>query len=108
MIDLLKDKQPEIAALCQHYRIRKLEVFGSAATGAFNPESSDIDFLIDLGGYEPGVSGRFFDFADAMEELLGYRVELVTEDSIRNPYFRRSVNRSRALIYERGTREAVA
>jgi predicted nucleotidyltransferase len=108
MIALVEEKRKEIAELCKRFHIQRLDVFGSAATGAFDPDSSDIDFLVDLGGYEPGVSGRFLDFADALEELLGHKVELVTEDSIRNPYFRRSVERSRQRVYERGDRQAVA
>ena len=108
MIALVEEKRKEIAELCKRFHIQRLDVFGSAATGAFDPDSSDIDFLVDLGGYEPSVSGRFLDFADALEELLGHKVELVTEDSIRNPYFRRSVERSRQRVYERGDRQAVA
>lgn len=55
-------------------------------------------FSLTSGGYEPGVSGRYLDFAEALERLLGYDVDLVTEDSIRNPYFKRSVERSREPI----------
>ena len=108
MIALIENKRDEIAALCRKYRIKRLDVFGSAATGEFDPKTSDIDFLVDLGGYEPGVSDRYLDFANALEKLLGYDVDLVTENSIRNPYFRRSVDRSRESVYERASDQAVA
>jgi uncharacterized protein len=108
MIALVADKKDEIAALCRRFGIRKLDVFGSAVTGSFDPEKSDIDFVVDLGGYEPGVAMRFLDFAEALESLLGRDVDLVTEDSIRNPYFRRSVERSREPLYERRRDQAVA
>jgi len=108
MIELIDNAKDEIAVLCRQYRIKRLDVFGSAATGEFDPETSDIDFLVDLGGYELGVSGRFLDFANALEQLLGYAIDLVTEDSIRNPYFRRSVERSREPVYERASDQAVA
>lgn len=108
MIDLVADKRDEIADLCRRFGIRKLEVFGSAATGEFDPATSDFDFIVDLGGYEPGVAHRFFDFADALEALLGHKVDLITESQIQNPYFRRSVNDARELVYEGRDREAVA
>lgn len=108
MIDLLKDKQSEIAALCQQYRIRKLEVFGSAATGAFNPESSDIDFLVDLGEYDQTVADRYLDLAIALEALLERSIELITIRAIKNPYFQASVNRHRETVYDAGDRRAAA
>lgn len=108
MIELIRANQQAIAALCRQYGIRKLDVFGSAATGAFDPATSDIDFLVDLGGYERGVAKRYLRFADALEELLRRKVDLVTESSITNPYFRYMVDRSREPVYEGGDSEAAA
>jgi predicted nucleotidyltransferase len=108
MIDLITAHHQSIEDLCRTYGIRKLEVFGSAATGAFDPATSDIDFIVDLGGYEPGVAKRFLRFADALEALLGRKVDLITDEQIQNPYFRFSVDQSRERIYEAGDREAAA
>lgn len=108
MIALIEDRREEIAALCKEFGIRRLEVFGSAATGAFDSKSSDLDFIVDLGGYEPGVARRYFRFAEALEHTLGYNVDLVTEDSITNPYFKQSVNQSRELVYGARDSQAVA
>lgn len=108
MIDLIANRQQPIADLCRQFGIRKLEVFGSATTSAFDPNTSDFDFIVDLGGYEPGVNQRFLRFADAMENLLGRRVDLITEEQIRNPYFRHAVNQQRKTIYESGDRKAAA
>ena len=108
MISLVSDNLDQIAALCREYRIRKLDLFGSAALGTFNPDTSDVDFVVDLGEYEPGVARRYFDFADALEALLGRKVDLVTEESIVNPYFRYAVDQAREPIYEAGDRQAAA
>jgi len=108
MIDLISSKHDRIAELCRQFRIRKLDVFGSAATGAFNPESSDSDLVVDLGEYEPGVTRRFMGFADALESELGHRVELITEAQIQNPYFRHAVNQQRETLYEAGDGQAAA
>jgi predicted nucleotidyltransferase len=108
MISLITDNHAAIAALCREYGIRKLEVFGSVATDAFDEASSDLDFIVDPGGYERGVAGRFFRFADALESLLGRKVDLITEEQIQNPYFRHAVDRQRVTIHESGDRAKAA
>ena len=46
MIDLISSNLQSISTLCQMYGVAKLEVFGSAASGRFDPERSDIDLII--------------------------------------------------------------
>jgi predicted nucleotidyltransferase len=108
VILLVADNLDKIAALCREYRIQKLELFGSATTDDFDPESSDIDLIADLGEYELGVARRFFTFARALEELFSRKVDLLTPPMITNPYFRQAVNEQRVTIYEAGDREAAA
>ena len=98
MIQQLKDKQPEIARLCEQYGVRKLDVFGSAATGEFDPETSDYDFVIDFLDYGPGISDRFIDFADALEALLGRSVDFAFEEKMK-PRFLAAVNESREVVF---------
>jgi predicted nucleotidyltransferase len=102
MIDLIIRNREEIASLCRSFGIRKLEVFGSAATGTFDPSHSDIDLIADLGEYERGVAKRYLRFARAMEQLLHVPVEIITEDQIRNPYFRQAVDEQRTTIHFAG------
>lgn len=108
MIDVLIQRQPEIAELCRQNQIEKLWVFGSAATGAYRSGESDMDFMIDLGDYGSGVARRYFDFADAMEALLNTKADFLTTESIRNPILRKSVMRDRKLLYERTRSDQVA
>ena len=49
---------------------------------------------------------RYLDFADALERLFGRRVDLVTEQAMRNPYFRRDVEATRQLVYGQTSAEA--
>ena len=49
---------------------------------------------------------RFLDFAEAVEGLLGRRVDLVSEPAIRNPFFRREIEATRQLVYGRPLEEA--
>lgn len=108
MIPLVADNLDKIAALCRQYRIQKLELFGSATGEAWDSDTSDIDFIADLGDYEVGVADRYLDFAHALEALFGRRVDLLTPPMITNPYFRQAVNEQRVTIYEAGDRKAAA
>jgi predicted nucleotidyltransferase len=90
--------RPGIAAICQRYGIRRLEVFGSAARASdFDPARSDADFLVEFASdvSSPGSSAIFGAKAD-LEALLGRGVDLVEPGAVRNPYVLASINRHRA------------
>lgn len=108
MIELVQDNLEAVAVLCRTYGVRKLEVFGSAATGEFNPASSDIDLIYEFSDTSSRLVDRFLAFADAIEALFGRRVDLIPNRDFENPYFRYTVNKSRVTIYEAESREAAA
>ena len=59
MIDLVAEHLEEIGARCRQYGVRRLDLIGSAATGDFNPEPSDLDFLASFANTDvPGYAGR--------------------------------------------------
>ena len=98
---------PHIAALCEQYGVENLELFGSATGPEFNPESSDLDFLVELDAQTRGSRARrWIELAEALEKLLGRHVDLVNPRYIRNPYFLQAVNNSRTVIYDRQNAQA--
>jgi uncharacterized protein len=105
---VLDENRIGLAEACRRFGVRRLEVFGSAARGDFDPEKSDLDFIVSFADKTPGTyADRYFDFAAAVERLLGRRIDLLTERSIRNPFFRREVEAAREIVYdERGKEEA--
>ncbi len=110
MIDLITDNLPAITALCEKHGVRKLEVFGSATRpDRFDPETSDVDFVIDFLDYGPAIVDRFFGFAEDIELLLGRHVDFIFGDKpIKNPYLRASVNESRVTIFASCSFDAAA
>lgn len=76
----------------------RLDLFGSATGSNWNSETSDFDFVIEFADYGPGISTRFFDFGDDIEDLLGRKVDLVSERRMR-PRFRASVDRVREPVF---------
>lgn len=99
MIPLISDNKQAIADLCREFRIKRLDVFGSASTGAFDPDTSDLDVIADLGEYDDDVGMRYLRFCLALEDHFGHSVEVITELSITNPYFREAVEEQRQNIY---------
>lgn len=110
MVDLITDNLPAITVLCEKHGVRKLEVFGSATSSdRFDPETSDVDFVIEFADRGAGYSDRFFRFTEDIEALLGRSVDFVFGNQpIRNPYFRDAVNESRVTIFESRDRQAAA
>ncbi len=97
---LVVDRRSAIEALCSRFHVRRLDLFGSAATGRFHSRESDLDFLVEfqplpVGGY----SDCYFGLHEALERLFGRRVDLIVASAIKNPYFRQSVEQTRALLY---------
>lgn len=88
-----------IAALCERYGVRTLELFGSGATGSFDPATSDLDFVVDLGEYEPEIANRYIELAFALEVLFGRPVDLLTPRSLRSPSIVAEVNETRQVVY---------
>ena len=90
-----------ISELCKKYKVRNLALFGSVLTERFN-EHSDIDMLVnfDTTNHEEwDYVTNFFDFQEALEQLLGRKVDLVVEKAMKNKYFIKSVNQSKQIIY---------
>lgn len=80
--------------------MRRLELFGSAATGEFPRETSDLDFLVE---FEPplgcGYADRYFGLLEALEALFGRPVDLVVASAIKNPYFLEAIAKTRVVLY---------
>ena len=102
-------QEKSLRDLCERFLVERLYLFGSAASGEFHPESSDLDFLVTFQP-QPSVeyAENYLGLARALEELFHRRVDLVTESSIRNPYFLEMVTTQRELLYECRDEKALA
>jgi len=101
MNSIVADKIPQLVELCKKYRVVRMYLFGSAARDDFDPEKSDIDFLIafstslSFGDY----ADNYFDLMFELEDMFGRKIDLVTEKSLASPYFIANVERTKQLIY---------
>ena len=90
---------PALASICERYKVRLLEVFGSAARATDFRADSDADFLIEFAHEAAADLHRFFGFKEEVEKLLGRTVDLVETGAVRNPYQLAEINRDRQRIY---------
>ena len=109
MIREVEQQHSALVALCRQYRVWRLQLFGSAATGAFVPATSDLDFVAEFADTQSAdYADRYFDFAEALERLFHRPVDVLTPRAIRNPYFRSEVERTAEVIYEDDAQKAIA
>lgn len=109
MIPLIEQHRPELNRLCREFKVIRLDLFGSAAAGRFQESASDLDFIVSFSDTTTsGYADRYLDFAQGLERIFQHRVDLVTERSIRNPFFRQAVESARELVYDHRSEEAAA
>ena len=85
--------------LCDNHRVDKLYLFGSILGSSFN-EKSDIDFLVRFKNIELlKYADNYFDLKFSLENLLNRPVDLLEEQSLKNPFFLDAINESKKLIY---------
>ncbi|MFC5282229.1 nucleotidyltransferase family protein [Pedobacter alpinus] len=88
--------------LCQKYQVEKIYAFGSSITSNFNPETSDIDIIVKIDIQNPADRGdALLSFWNKLEELFKRKVDLLTDDAIKNPYLKKNIDQTKKLIYDR-------
>ena len=97
----IRDKRDSIVSLCRQHHVVRLELFGSAATGRFDPDRSDLDFLVefDMSADVASWLDNYFDFRQALADLFGRSVDFVALRAVRNAYVRARIESQRLPVY---------
>lgn len=100
MIELIELNRSQLEKLCRRYHVKRLALFGSAASGPFDFGTSDLDFVVDFEPREDmDMADQYFGLLEELRALFQRRIDLVTERSIRNPYFKKAVDQTRIPLY---------
>jgi predicted nucleotidyltransferase len=100
MIPAIQQHREQIDALCRKHRVKKLELFGSAARDDFDALSSDVDFFVEFVDYDaPTIADQWFGLQEDLEKLLGRPVDLISLRATKNPYFLQVANRHKVTLY---------
>jgi uncharacterized protein len=90
----------DIHAAMKLHHVKDAYAFGSVCSNEFN-EKSDIDVLVSFKDMKTEeYADNYFALLYLLQDILKREVDLVTDKSLKNPYFIKSVNLSKKLIYE--------
>jgi predicted nucleotidyltransferase len=97
---IITDNIRQIRIICDSQHVQTLFAFGSVCGEEFS-ETSDIDLLVSFKPLDYGeYADNYFQTADMFEKIFNRSVDLVTDKSLKNPYFIKSVNQTKVLLYE--------
>ena len=100
-MNIVEENINELIDLCKLHKVRELYIFGSILTDKFN-EYSDIDLIVQFDHIDIlEYFDNYMDFKEKLEILLGRPVDLLENQAIHNPIFRKVVDRNKKLVYER-------
>jgi len=98
-MNLIEQNINKISSLCESHKVKYLYAFGSVLTNKFS-EKSDIDLIVDFDNVELlKYADNYFDFKFSLEDILNRPIDLLEEKAIKNPYFRKTLNQNKVLIY---------
>ena len=96
---LIENNIQKIIDLCKRHKVHKLFVFGSVLTDRFN-DDSDVDLVVDFNKTEvEDYFDNYFDLKYSLQDLLGREIDLLEEQTIKNPYLKKNVDSTKMLIY---------
>lgn len=99
MNQIIQDNIHLLGDICKAHHVSNMFVFGSVCTDKFN-EQSDIDILVSFEKLEyADYADNYFELVEKLESLFQRAVDLVTVNSLSNPYFIESVNQNKTLVY---------
>ncbi|MGO1561989.1 hypothetical protein CZ771_06800 [Actinomycetales bacterium JB111] len=96
---MLRLDRVAIAHLCREFGVRRLAAFGSALTDRFDPDRSDVDFLVEFADDAPRTLDHYFRFKSALETVVDRPVDLVEVGALRNPFIIESIEASKEELY---------
>ena len=98
---IVQEKLKELFDLCKNRGVRRLALFGSAATGAFDRSSSDLDLIVEFKPMSPVQhADNYFGLIEDLQKLFHIPVDLIELEPIRNPFFRKAVAETQEVLYE--------
>jgi predicted nucleotidyltransferase len=96
---LINQNKDIIRNLCETHNVEKLYLFGSAGTTKFNKDS-DIDFLVKFKSFDLKLYFiNYIDLKNKLKNLLHREIDLVEEQTLKNPYLISAIEENKELIY---------
>ncbi len=99
MKNIVKENIKDVKTLCQKHKVASLYLFGSATGNQFN-KNSDIDFLVKFAPINlADYFSNYLSLKNELKEIFNREVDLVEEQTLKNPILINSINKNKELIY---------
>lgn len=102
MNQLIATNKEAIFDLCEKNHVESLYLFGSITDAAKFNSSSDIDILVSFDMTKISLeeyTEAYFNLTFELEDLLGRKIDIVTERSVVNPYFKAELDKTKVLLF---------
>ena len=97
---LLRNNPDKIRKCCREHEVEKLYAFGSVMTDNFS-DNSDIDLIVRFKEIPfEKYADNYFELHEIFQKFFNRKVDLITENSLSNPYFIKKINQTKAVLYE--------
>src|SRR5688500_2600784 len=98
-MNLLDSNKDHLITLCKKHQVNTLFAFGSVLTDKFG-QDSDIDLIVDFKEVDLATyADNYFDLKFSLEKIFKREVDLLEEKAIKNPFFKKSIEAKKKLIY---------
>ncbi len=98
-MNLIEQNIDTLKRLCDYHHVEKMYLIGSVLNSNFNAKS-DIDFLVKFKSFD---LNKYFDnylnLKEGLKKLLGRNIDLVEEQTLKNPILINSIKKNKELIY---------
>lgn len=89
----------KITAYCKTYKVKELYAIGSVVSDRFS-EDSDIDLLIEFKQLPiDEYTDNYFILHKLFRNIFDRKIDLITNRSLSNPFFIKSIEDSKQLLY---------
>lgn len=100
-MELLEYRNDLKDLLLNNSAVKRVYLFGSALTSRFDEMASDVDVLVETADIPPEEKGeQLMILWDGLEQLFARKVDMLTENSLRNPFLTKEIEQTRKLIYD--------
>jgi predicted nucleotidyltransferase len=92
---------PAFIAICEKNSVEKMFAFGSSISDEFNTDSSDFDLIVEIDESNPVIKGeKLIDLWDNLEQLFSRKIDLLTMNSLKNPYLLKEIESKKIKVYD--------
>ena len=99
MNKIISENIDKIKEYCKKYKVKELYAVGSVVSDRFS-ENSDIDLLIKFDNISiEEYTDNYFTLHKLFRKIFNRKIDLITEKSLNNPFFIKSIEKSKQLLY---------